>query len=74
LLSGFLGRVAAAGLFIIMSGAMVVHLRHGWSMNWFGTKKGEGVEYFVMLLAILLVIVIKGSGLLSIDYLITTSY
>jgi putative oxidoreductase len=30
-------------------------------------KKGEGVEYFVMLLSILIVIVIKGSGSLSID-------
>jgi len=36
-------------------------------MNWLGKKKGEGVEYFVMLLSILIVIAIKGSGAVSID-------
>jgi putative oxidoreductase len=36
-------------------------------MNWLGKKKGEGIEYFIMLLSILIVITIKGSGALSID-------
>ena len=36
-------------------------------MNWVGKKKGEGVEYFVLLLAVLLVIMVKGSGAMSID-------
>src|SRR4051812_41083836 len=74
LIIGLLGKVAAAGLFVIMSGAMVTHLPDGWSMNWFGKKKGEGIEYFVLLLAILLVVIIKGSGACSIDYLIFSHY
>jgi len=37
-------------------------------MNWVGKKKGEGIEYFVLLLSILMVIIIKGSGPLSIDF------
>jgi putative oxidoreductase len=67
LLAGFLGRIAAGGLFIIFTGALIVHLPDGWTLNWFGAKKGEGVEYFVLLLSVLLVIVLKGSGALSID-------
>lgn len=67
LITGFLGRIAAGGNFLIFTGALVVHSRDGWTMNWFGKKRGEGVEYFVMLLSVLLIIIIKGSGAMSID-------
>jgi putative oxidoreductase len=70
LIFGFLGRIAAAGNFIIFTGAFVVHWPYGWPMNWTGKRRGEGVEYFIMLLAILLVIVIRGSGPLSVDLFI----
>jgi putative oxidoreductase len=36
-------------------------------MNWYEEKKGEGIEYFVMILAILLVSIVRGSGSLPID-------
>jgi putative oxidoreductase len=71
LISGFLGRIAAGGLFIIFTGALMSHLPDGWTLNWFGSKKGEGVEYFVLLLSFLLVIVLKGSGALSVDFWLT---
>src|SRR6266481_566949 len=71
LIFGFLGRIAAGGIFIIFIGALIAHLPDGWTMNWFGSKKGEGIEYFILLLSILLVIVVKGSGALSIDYWLT---
>ena len=71
LISGFLGRIAAGGLFIIFTGALMVHLPDGWTLNWFGSKKEEGVEYFVLLLSVLLVIVLKGSGALSVDFWLT---
>ena len=71
LMSGFLGRVAAGGLFIIFTGALIAHLPDGWTLNWYGAKKGEGIEYFVLLLSVLLVIVLKGSGALSIDCWLT---
>jgi len=70
LIVGCLGRVAAAGNFIIFTGALIVHAPDGWTMNWLGKKKGEGIEYFILLLSILLVIIIKGSGALSIDLLL----
>ena len=67
LITGFLGRIAAAGLFIIFTGALIVHSPDGWTLNWFGKKKGEGIEYFVLLLTMLLIIILKGSGAMSID-------
>lgn len=67
LIIGCFGRVAAGANFIIFFGALIVHAPYGWTMNWLGKKRGEGSEYFVMLLSILLVILIKGSGAISID-------
>ena len=67
LIFGCFGRIAAGGNFIIFAGALIVHAPDGWTMNWLGKKKGEGVEYFILLLSILLVIIFKGSGALSID-------
>ena len=67
LVAGFLGRIAAGGLFIIFTGALIVHLPDGWAMNWFGEKKGEGIDYSVMILALLLIVIVRGSGALSID-------
>jgi putative oxidoreductase len=72
LVAGFLGRFAAGGLFIIFTGALTVHLPDGWAMNWFGKKKGEGIEYFVMLLALLLIVIVRGSGAMSIDLWLTS--
>ena len=71
LIAGFLGRIAAGGLFIIFTGALIVHLPDGWTLNWFGAKKGEGIEYFVLVLSLLLVIVVKGRGALSMDLWLT---
>lgn len=73
LLLGCMGRIAAAGNFIIFTGAMVVHSPDGWTLNWFNKKKGEGIEYFILLLSLLLVIFIKGSGALSIDRLLANA-
>lgn len=68
LLIGFASRIVAIINFIIFTGALVIHLPDGWSMNWAGTKKGEGIEYFIMLLAILFTVILNGSGGLSVDY------
>ncbi len=73
LILGFLGRFAAGGLFIIFTGALVAHLPYGWMMNWFGKKSGEGIEYHVMLLSLLLVTIIRGSGAASVDLWLTSA-
>ena len=46
LIAGFLRRVAAGGLFIIFAGALIVHLPDGWTLNWFGKKKGRRHRVF----------------------------
>ena len=68
LVVGFLGRVAAFGIATNMVVAIIlVHRHFGFFANWSGTQKGEGYEYHVLVLVISLVIMIRGSGALSID-------
>jgi putative oxidoreductase len=69
LILGFLGRVAAFGIFCDMIGAiLLVHHRFGFFMNWTGQQPGEGFEYHILVLALSLAIMIKGSGRWSIDW------
>jgi putative oxidoreductase len=68
LLLGVLGRVAAAGLIVNMLVAVtVVHGRFGFFMNWGGQQGGEGIEFHLITIALLLTILVRGSGPLSID-------
>lgn len=68
LVLGLLGRVAAFGIACEMAVAIyLVHRHFGFFMNWAGTQKGEGYEYHILTLVVCLVIMIKGSGALSID-------
>ena len=68
LLLGLFGRVAAFGVAVNMAVAILtVHLPNGFFMNWAGTQKGEGYEYHLLVLAITAVIMVKGSGALSVD-------
>jgi putative oxidoreductase len=72
LIVGFLGRIAAFGILCNMLVAVVmVHGRNGLFMNWAGNQKGEGFEYHLLAIAIALVIIIKGSGALSVDRFLT---
>jgi len=68
LLSGFAGRLAAAGIAAVMVGAVVmVHGANGFFMNWYGTGAGEGFEYHLLALGLALVVIVRGSGALSVD-------
>jgi len=69
LLLGLGGRLAAAGIAGIMLGAISTHLPNGFFMNWFGGLPAgqEGFEYHLVVLALTAVVMIKGSGALSLD-------
>ena len=67
LIVGFLSRLAATGIGIIMLGAAWMHRANGFFMNWYGVNSGEGFEYHILAIAICLALVIKGSGALSVD-------
>jgi putative oxidoreductase len=73
LLVGFLGRIAAFGMAVnFIVAAVVVHQQTGfYFMNWAGQQKGEGIEYFVLLITMAIAIVIRGSGAFSIDRALT---
>jgi uncharacterized membrane protein YphA (DoxX/SURF4 family) len=63
LIVGFLSRFSALSIIIIMLGAIgMVHAKVGFFMNWTGTQAGEGFEYHLLAIAILLTIVIAGPG------------
>lgn len=68
LILGFLSRLAALGIAVIMLGAIfMVHLQNGFFMNWFGNQSGEGFEYHLLALGLSLVVLIKGGGKWSVD-------
>ena len=72
LIVGFLGRIAAFGIainFIVV--VLLVHLPNGFFMNWTGQQKGEGYEFFILLIAMAIAILIRGSGALSIDRILS---
>jgi putative oxidoreductase len=69
LIVGLLSRIAAFGIICNMIVAvMTVHLANGLFMNWTGQQKGEGFEFHLLALALLLVVLVKGAGALSIDH------
>lgn len=68
LILGLFGRLASAGLVVIMIGAFFVdHLQYGFFMDWFGTKKGEGYEFDILVVGVALSILINGTGAYSLD-------
>ena len=71
LLAGFLTRFTAAGLSVIMVGAIVTtHLPYGFFMNWFGKQQGEGYEYHLLVIGIGLALLVTGGGRWSADRII----
>jgi len=69
LIVGFLTRVAAFGVLCNMiSAVLLIHHRFGFFMNWGGDQKGEGFEYHLLAIAVMLAIIIKGGGAYSVDY------
>ena len=68
LLAGLLTRFTAASMGVIMLGAItMVHLPHGFFMNWFGKQQGEGYEYHLLVIGIAAALLVTGAGRWSID-------
>ena len=72
LISGFLTRIAAFGIACNMVVAItMIHAHNGFFMNWTGAQKGEGIEYHLLVLALTILLMIKGAGALSFDRLLS---
>lgn len=68
LLLGAATRAAALSIGVVMATAMLmVHAQYGFFMNWFGAQKGEGIEYFLLVIGIALALLISGGGRWSLD-------
>lgn len=65
--AGFLTRIAAGGLLLVMLGAIVIHWPYGFFMNWGGKNPGEGFEYHLLVVGIAASLVVAGAGRLSVD-------
>ena len=68
LIFGFLGRIGAFGTLCVMLGAIfIVHLPHGFFMNWYNQPQGEGIEYHLLAIGMALAVMVQGSGRFSVD-------
>jgi putative oxidoreductase len=68
LILGLLSRIAALGIGVNMLVAIaMIHRHFGFFANWFGNQKGEGYEFHLLVLAIVLAIIVRGAGALSLD-------
>lgn len=70
LIAGFLSRFCALSIGIIMTGVMIMHLQHGFFMNWRGNQAGEGIEYTLLAIGLALAVTVSGGGYLSVDRMI----
>jgi putative oxidoreductase len=72
LIFGAFTRLAALGIGANMVGAvLLVHAKVGFFMNWFGQQKGEGFEYHLLAIGIVLGLLVVGGGRLSVDRALT---
>jgi len=72
LLLGLGSRILAAAVAILCIGIILTsHLQNGFFMNWFGNQKGEGYEYFLLLIGLSIALLINGSGKFSVDKLLS---
>jgi len=68
LIVGLFTRIASLGVVGLMIGAIfMIHLQHGFFMNWMGTQKGEGIEFHLLALAMAAALLLRGAGAFSLD-------
>jgi putative oxidoreductase len=68
LILGFATRVwSLAIVFLFIGIIFTAQFEHGFFMNWFGTQKGEGYEYSLLIIGLAITSVINGSGNFSVD-------
>ena len=68
LILGFATRLWSFAIIVLTVG--IVHTSHsqfGFFMNWLGNQKGEGFEYFILMLGLAISLIISGAGRYSID-------
>ena len=64
---GFATRIAGFAIMTVMTGIILTTFTDYFFMNWYGTRKTEGFEFFLLAIGMSLSLVISGSGKLSVD-------
>jgi putative oxidoreductase len=65
---GLFSRIAALGVLVVMIVAPFAnHLYPNFFMNWQGRQMGEGYEYHLLAIALIVTILVRGAGALSFD-------
>jgi putative oxidoreductase len=73
LITGFLTRISAFGIGFNMAVAvLMLHFQNGFFMNWSGKQAGEGFEYHLLVIAMSIVLIIKGGGKWSLDRVVAS--
>lgn len=69
LIIGFASRLWSIAMIILFIGIIFTggHADNGFFMNWFGSQKGEGYEYHLLAIGLLIATLVNGSGKYSID-------
>ena len=70
LIAGFGTRAAALGIGGVMLVAALQHRTNGFFMNWTGAQKGEGIEFHLLALGIVVALLVLGGGKWSVDSLL----
>jgi len=70
LIAGLGTRLAALGVGGVMLVAAAQHRSNGFFMNWFGNQKGEGIEFHLLALGLVVALLILGGGKFSLDALL----
>jgi putative oxidoreductase len=74
LILGLGTRVAAFGISVMIAvAALMLHVQHGFFMNWFGSQTGEGIEYHLLVIGMGIALMISGGGKWSLDRVIAGS-
>lgn len=74
LILGFAARLWSFAMFFMTLGIIQTsHIQNGFFMNWFGNQKGEGIEYFLLAIGLSLGVAVNGSGVYSLDGLLSKS-
>jgi putative oxidoreductase len=65
---GFATRVWSFAIVVLTVGIIQTsHSQFGFFMNWMGNQKGEGFEYFILMLGLSVSLIASGAGRYSID-------
>ena len=71
LVTGFASRLWSIAIAVVFIGTIfTAHIGNGFFMNWYGTQKGEGFEYALLIIGLSIATLINGSGKYSIDKII----